>query len=66
MDLRPLLALGTLGWLIAFFVFLFTGDHGVWMWTCLAGAALGLIGFLIMGWQRAAARRGSRGAQDGL
>ncbi|MDN5749429.1 MAG: DUF2530 domain-containing protein [Pseudonocardia sp.] len=38
----------------------------VWFATCLAGAVLGGIGYGVFSWQRAAARRGSRGAQRGL
>jgi hypothetical protein len=38
----------------------------LWFATCVAGALLGGLGFGIFTWQRAAARRGSRGAQEGL
>ena len=38
----------------------------VWFTTCLAGAGLGALGWGIVRWQRAAVRRGSRGAQQGL
>jgi hypothetical protein len=38
----------------------------VWFDTCLAGAVLGAIGYGIFRWQRSAARRGSRTAQQGL
>jgi hypothetical protein len=38
----------------------------VWFDTCLAGALLGGVGVAIFSWQRAAARRGSRTAQEGL
>jgi hypothetical protein len=34
--------------------------------TCLTGTAVGGLGYGIYRWQRAAARRGSRTAQDGL
>lgn len=34
--------------------------------TCVAGAVLGGLGYGIFTWQRAAARRGARGAQQGL
>ncbi len=37
----------------------------VWFTTCLVGALLGGIGYGIVTWQRAAARRGSRTAQPG-
>lgn len=61
----PILGLGTLAWFVAFCVLL-TGDEPAWLWTSLAGWVLGLVGFGISGWQRAASRRGSRSAQQGL
>ncbi len=39
---------------------------GVGFATCVAGAVLGGIGWGVFRWQRAAARRGARGAQRGL
>lgn len=39
---------------------------GIWFATCVAGVALGGVGWGIYSWQRAAARRGSRMAQDGI
>ena len=65
-DPRPILIIGTLAWLIAFCVLLLTAEHGQWLWTTLAGWALGLLGYAVSRWQRLAARRGSRGAQQGL
>ncbi|MDN5860568.1 MAG: DUF2530 domain-containing protein [Pseudonocardia sp.] len=38
----------------------------IWFVTCIVGAALGGVGYAIFYWQRAAARRGSRTAQQGL
>jgi hypothetical protein len=38
----------------------------IWFDTTLAGWLLGLLGSGIFRWQRAAARRGTRGAQHGL
>jgi hypothetical protein len=38
----------------------------IWFTTCVVGAALGGLGYGIFRWQRAAARRGSRTAQQGL
>lgn len=64
--MRPILAIGTVCWFVACCVLLLTGHHGVWMWSCVAGWVLGLIGFLIVWWQRSASRRGSRSAQRGL
>jgi hypothetical protein len=34
--------------------------------TCVVGAALGGVGWAIFAWQRSAARRGSRTAQQGV
>lgn len=67
-DLRPVLALGTTAWFLAYCALLVAryGYHattGIWLPTCLAGWILGLIGTAIMYWQRWAARRGARGAQ---
>lgn len=38
----------------------------IWFSTCLAGMALGALGYGLFVWQRAAARRGSRSAQSGF
>ena len=38
----------------------------IWFTTCVVGAALGGLGYAVFRWQRAAARRGSRTAQQGL
>jgi Protein of unknown function (DUF2530) len=38
----------------------------IWFLTCVVGAGLGGVGYSVFAWQRAAARRGSRGAQRGL
>jgi uncharacterized protein DUF2530 len=38
----------------------------VWFTTCVTGVLLGGVGVAIFSWQRAAARRGSRTAQEGL
>jgi hypothetical protein len=38
----------------------------VWFLTCVTGVLLGGVGVAIFSWQRAAARRGSRTAQQGL
>jgi uncharacterized membrane protein SirB2 len=70
-DLFPMVVVGTLLWLIGFLVLLVhalvTGTHpGVWLWTTVAGVVISCIGLGIMTWQRAAARRGSRGAQTGV
>lgn len=68
-DMRPVMAVGTALWFVAFCVLLVVryGYHtptGVWLPTCLAGWILGVTGTGVMYWQRWAARRGVRGAQQ--
>ncbi len=47
-------AVGTAAFFLAFVVLLpcygWLGDHGhrIWLWTCLAGAVLGLMGWSLM------------------
>ena len=38
-------------------------DAMVWLWSFLTAGLLGLVGLGIYSWQRAAARRGTRGSQ---
>lgn len=53
-DARKVVRAGTAAWLLAFLVLLpFYGwlgrhDHRVWLWTCLAGAVLGVVGYMLM------------------
>jgi uncharacterized protein YybS (DUF2232 family) len=55
-------------WFVGFVVLLFfvpelrANDAMVWLWTCLSGFVLGIIGLSIYLWQRSAARRGSKTA----
>ncbi|QTJ65792.1 DUF2530 domain-containing protein [Rhodococcus sp. ZPP] len=66
-DPRPALILGTLAWVVAMVVVIVTGDR--WadaLPTCIAGVAVGFLGYGLFALQRRAARRGSRGAQQGL
>jgi len=66
-DPAPAIAAGTALWLLAFAVVLvFYREETTLLWTCLAGGVLGVIGYGIFRWQRSAARRGSRTAQQGL
>ncbi|MGH2843055.1 MAG: DUF2530 domain-containing protein [Solirubrobacteraceae bacterium] len=65
-DPRPVVGVGTLAWFTAAVVLLIVGEPPVWIWACLTGGLLGLIGFVMIHWQRSAARRGSRGAQRDL
>jgi FtsH-binding integral membrane protein len=59
---------GTIAWLAAFVGLLFfipslqANNAMVWLWTCLAGFVLGLMGLSIYAWQRRAARLGRRSA----
>jgi hypothetical protein len=62
MNARRIVAIGTLLWFIAFVVLLpFYGwlgrhDHRIWLWTCLAGWLLGLVGWSIMNRHRGMGR----------
>ena len=63
--------IGTALWLLAALALLcanlLTGRPlDVWFTTCVTGVVLGGVGIGIFSWQRAAARRGSRTAQDGM
>ena len=70
---RPALVavVGSALWLAAAAVLLVAALMGlrpldIWFTVCLAGAFLGAVGYGIFAWQRAAARRGARTAQEGL
>jgi hypothetical protein len=70
-QVRTVTAVGSVLWLVAAAALLVASLVGlrpldIWFTTCLAGALLGGIGYGIFAWQRAAARRGSRAAQEGL
>ncbi|WP_312864920.1 DUF2530 domain-containing protein [Saccharothrix tamanrassetensis] len=66
-DPVPAIAAGTGLWIVAFLVVLiFFRAETTLLWTCLTGGGLGVIGYGIFRWQRSAARRGSRTAQQGL
>jgi hypothetical protein len=61
---------GTIIWFVALVVLLFfipglqANDAMIWLWTCLAGFVLGLLGLSVYGWQRRAARLGRRSANQ--
>lgn len=61
-NTRRVLIVGTGLWFVAFVVLLpfygWLGDHGhrVWLWTCLAGWVLGLIGLAIASRHRKSGR----------
>jgi len=65
-DPAPVVLVGTLAFLLAFVIMLLVGAPALWTWSCLAGVGLGFVGYGVFRWQRAAARRGSRTAQEGL
>ena len=69
--MSTVVGVGTALWAAAALVLLAAHLAGVraldiWFSTCVAGALLGGVGWGIFAWQRAAARRGRRGAQIGL
>jgi hypothetical protein len=53
-DSRRVVLVGTAIWVLGFVVLLpFWGwlghhDHRIWLWTCLAGAVLGLVGLFLV------------------
>jgi len=61
---------GTILWFAAFVVLLFfipslqANDAMIWLWTCLAGFVLGILGLSVYAWQRRAARLGRRSANQ--
>ncbi|RCW43615.1 uncharacterized protein DUF2530 [Halopolyspora algeriensis] len=69
-DPTPVVLTGTLLWFTACLVFGITsglsGGVDIRFWTCLIGGILGSLGYGVFRWQRSAARRGSRGAWQGL
>jgi hypothetical protein len=66
LDPWPIIAIGALTWLIAAMAAFAVPALITWRPITLAGLAVGVLGTSIFLWQRAAARRGARGAQTGL
>jgi cytochrome bd-type quinol oxidase subunit 1 len=69
--MRTVVGVGTLLWLLAAaaaFVAVLAGSPlpPLVLTTCIVGAGLGGVGWALFTWQRSAARRGSRTAQQGL
>ncbi|BBY56563.1 hypothetical protein MKOR_38140 [Mycolicibacillus koreensis] len=62
----PVIAVGAAGWLIATVAAFLIPALQSWRPLTVAGLAVGLLGTAIFVWQRAAMRRGARGAQTGL
>ncbi len=70
-DVHTVVGVGSALWLlgaVALLVAHLADDRplDVWFTTCVCGVVLGGVGIGIHSWQRAAARRGSRTAQEGL
>jgi hypothetical protein len=66
LDPWPIIAIGALAWLVAAVAAFAVPALTNWRPMTLAGLAVGVLGTSIFLWQRAAARRGARGAQTGL
>ncbi|UXA06004.1 DUF2530 domain-containing protein [Mycobacterium sp. SMC-2] len=62
----PFIALGALGWLVAAAAAFFVPSLQSWRPLTLAGLGVGALGTTIFVSQLVAARRGARGAQEGL
>ena len=65
-DSVPVIAAGTALWAVAAVVAALLTGFGEAFWTCVAGIGVGAFGASVFAWQRAAARRGSRLAQQGV
>jgi len=70
-DVSVIAPIGTVLWFVgavALYIAHVTVDRplAIWFTTCVARAVLGATGYGVFRWQRAAARRGSRTAQEGL
>jgi hypothetical protein len=67
MNTRRIVAVGTVVWFAVFLVLLgariwaaswVSGERREWLWVCLAGWVLGLVGLLIIGKHRREGRTG--------
>jgi hypothetical protein len=66
LDPRPVIAAGALLWALAAIASFTVPALESWRPVTVAGLGVGVFGLSLFLWQRAAARRGSRGAQTGL
>jgi Protein of unknown function (DUF2530) len=66
LEIWPVIATGALAWLVAAVAAFTVPALETWRPVTLAGLGVGLLGTGIFLWQRAAARRGARGAQIGF
>jgi Protein of unknown function (DUF2530) len=62
----PVIVVITVGWLVATALAFTVAELAECRPFAVAGLGVGVLGTTIFLWQRRAARRGSRGAQDGL
>ena len=65
-DPQPVIIAGALLWVLAAIAAFTVPALHDWRPTTIAGLGIGVLGTSIFSWQRAAARRGARGAQSGL
>jgi hypothetical protein len=66
LDPRPVIGAGTLLWAIATLGAFVVPALQSWRPVTVAGLVVSIFGASLFLWQRAAARRGARGAQTGL
>jgi hypothetical protein len=66
LDPRPVIGAGALLWALAAIAAFTVPALENWRPHTLAGLGVGIFGLSLFLWQRAAARRGARGAQTGL
>ena len=61
-DTRTVVLIGTAGWIVAAVVlgaawtWVDSHGHSIWLWTCLTGAGLGLVGLPLIGKHRGEGR----------
>lgn len=66
LDPRPVIGAGVVLWTLAAVAAFAVPALDGWRPVTVAGLGVGIFGISLFLWQRAAARRGSRGAQTGL
>jgi protein-S-isoprenylcysteine O-methyltransferase Ste14 len=66
LQVWPVIVVGEVAWLVAAVVAFAVPTLDSWRPVTLAGLGVGLLGTGVYLWQRAAVRRGVRGAQTGL
>ena len=66
LDPRPVIGAGAVLWALAAVAAFTVPALEGWRPVTIAGLGVGLFGLSLFLWQRAAARRGARGAQTGL